>query len=104
MPTCSGVWLGQILTPEMEMDSLWIPFEIRDRDKSHLAAFANVGYDWDDWELDLGIRVDRWKNSTDNFDTGISSSQDAVEVLPRAIADPMDQRGVDGLLHLCQGL
>ena len=84
MPTCSGVWLGQILTPEMEMDSLWIPFEIRDRDKSHLAAFANVGYDWDGWELDLGIRVDRWKNSTDNFDTGISSSQDAVEVLPRA--------------------
>ena len=84
MPTCSGVWTGQILTPEMEMDFLALPFEIRDRDKSHLAAFANVGYDWDTWELDLGIRVDRWKNSTDNFDTGISSSQDAVEVLPRA--------------------
>ncbi len=84
MPTCSGVWLGQILTPDMEMDALWIPFEIRDRDKSHLAAFANVSYSWEDWELDVGIRVDRWKNKTDNFDTGISSSQDAVEVLPRA--------------------
>ena len=84
MPTCSGVWLGQILTPEQEMDFLALPFEIRDRDKSHLAAFANVNYEWETWELDLGIRVDRWKNSTDNFDTGISSSQDAVEVLPRA--------------------
>ena len=84
MPTCSGVWLGQILTPDMEMDALWVPFEIRDRDKSHLAAFANVNYSWADWELDVGLRVDRWKNKTDNFDTGISSSQDAVEVLPRA--------------------
>ena len=84
MPTCSGVWLGEVLTPDQEMDFLAVPFEIRDRDKSHLAAFANVNYDWEGWELDLGIRVDRWKNSTDNFDTGISSSQDAVEVLPRA--------------------
>ena len=84
MPTCSGVWLGEIVPPEHEMDFLAVPFEIRDRDKSHLAAFANVNYDWGDWELDLGIRVDQWENSTDNFDTGISSSQDAVEVLPRA--------------------
>ncbi len=84
MPTCSGVWLGEILTPEQEMDFLAVPFEIRNRDKSHLAAFANLNYSWEEaWELDLGIRVDRWKNSTDNFDTGISSSQDDVEVLPR---------------------
>ena len=84
LPTCSGVWLGEILTLEQEMDSLAVPFEIRDRDKSHLAAFANINYSWDGWALDLGLRVDRWKNSTDNFDTGISSSQDAVEILPRA--------------------
>ncbi len=84
MPTCSGVWTGEILTPEQEMDSLAVPFEIRNRDKSHLAAFANVNYEWEAWELDLGLRVDRWKNSTDNLDTMISSSQDSVEVLPRA--------------------
>lgn len=84
MPTCSGVWLGEILTPEQEMDFLAVPFEIRNRDKSHLAAFANVNYEWETWELDLGLRVDRWKNSTDNLDTMISSSQDDVEVLPRA--------------------
>jgi len=84
LPTCSGIWAGQIITPQMEMDSLPLPFEIRNRDKSHLAAFANVNYDWETWELDAGLRIDRWKNSTDNFDTGISSSQDDVEVLPRA--------------------
>ena len=84
LPTCSGVWTGEILTPEQEMDSLAVPFEIRNRDKSHLAAFANVNYEWEAWELDLGLRVDRWKNSTDNLDTMISSSQDSVEVLPRA--------------------
>ena len=83
MPTCSGVWVGEILTPEQEMDFLAVPFELRNRDKSHLAAFANVNYEWETWELDLGLRVDRWKNSTDNLDTMISSSQDDVEVLPR---------------------
>lgn len=84
MPTCSGIWTGEVVTPQQEMDSLATPFEIRNRDKSHLAAFANINYSMESWELDLGLRVDRWKNSTDNLDTGISSSQDAVEVLPRA--------------------
>lgn len=83
-PTCSGVWAGQIVTPAQEQDRLPLPFEIRNRDKSHLAAFANANYTWETWELDLGLRIDRWKNSTDNLDTGVSSSQDDVEVLPRA--------------------
>ena len=29
MPTCSGVWAGEILTPEQEMDFLAVPFEVR---------------------------------------------------------------------------
>ena len=83
LATCSGIWAGQIVTPQQEQDRLALPFEIRNRDKSHLAAFANANYAWETWELDLGLRIDRWSNATDNLDTGISSSQKDVEVLPR---------------------
>ena len=50
MPTCSGVWLGEIITPAMEMDTLPLPFEIRDRDKSNVAGFASGTYTWEQWE------------------------------------------------------
>ena len=83
MPTCSGVWAGEMVTLSQEMDTVRTPFELRNRDKSHLAAFANVTYSWDDWEAGVGLRIDRWKNKSKNLDTGISSSQDDTEVLPR---------------------
>ena len=83
MPTCSGVVTGEVVTAAQEMDIVRTPFELRNRDKSHLAAFANATYSWDDWEVGLGLRVDRWKNESENLDTGISSSQDDTEILPR---------------------
>jgi iron complex outermembrane receptor protein len=82
-PACSGVWLGDILTLEMETAVLAVPFEIRNRDKSHLGGFVNATYSWEAWELSVGARVDRWENETDNLDTGISSDADDVEFLPR---------------------
>jgi iron complex outermembrane receptor protein len=83
MPTCSGVWLGEIVTLDMETDSLALPFELRLRDKSHLGGFVNMTYDWEAWEASLGLRVDRWENESDNLDTMISSDIDDVEILPR---------------------
>ena len=84
MPTCSGVWAGDTtLTLSQELDTIRTPFELRNRDKSHLAAFANATYSWDLWEASLGLRVDQWENESENLDTGISSEQDDVELLPR---------------------
>ena len=84
MPTCSGVWAGDTtLTLAQELDTIRTPFELRDRDKSHLAAFVNATYNWEAWEVSLGVRVDEWKNESANLDTGISSEQDDIEVLPR---------------------
>lgn len=84
MPTCSGVWAGDTtLTLAQELNTIRTPFELRDRDKSNLAAFANATYSWDSWEASLGVRVDKWENESKNLDTGISSDQDDVEILPR---------------------
>jgi iron complex outermembrane receptor protein len=83
MPTCSGVWAGEPVTPEMEQDTVLTPFELRNRDKSHLAAFGNVTYSWTGWELGVGLRVDQWKNESENLDSGIASDQENTEFLPR---------------------
>lgn len=83
MPTCSGVWVGEIVTPQMEQDILPLPFEIRDRDKENIAGFASGTYTWENWEFTAGLRVDRWENKTDNKDTGISGKENDTEVLPR---------------------
>ena len=85
LPTCSGVWAGEILTLEQELLTLRTPFEKRMRDKSHLAAFANATYALaDGWELAAGLRIDRWRNKSANLDSGIASKRKSTEVLPRA--------------------
>jgi iron complex outermembrane receptor protein len=83
MPTCSGVWAGETVTPEQELDTVRTPFELRNRDKSHLAAFGNATYSWTGWELGVGLRIDQWRNESENLDSGISSDQKKTEVLPR---------------------
>ncbi len=83
LPTCSGVWAGNPPTASEEQNTVRTPFEKRYRDKSHLAAFANATYNSGDWEFGGGLRVDRWNNESENFDTGITGDQSGVEVLPR---------------------
>ena len=83
MDTCSGVWAGQILTQAEEQLSLRTPFELRDRDKSHLAAFANMTTSFDEWELGLGLRIDKWENESTNLDSGLSSDKSDTEILPK---------------------
>ena len=38
---------------------------------------------YDDWELGLGLRIDKWENESTNLDTGLSSSKNDTEVLPK---------------------
>jgi iron complex outermembrane receptor protein len=83
MDTCSGVWAGETLTLAQEQLNLRTPFEMRDRDKSHLAAFANMTSTYDDWELGLGLRIDKWENESTNLDTGFSSTKKETEILPK---------------------
>lgn len=80
---CSGVWAGEVPTVAEELQSIDTPAELRDRDKSHLAAFANITYDMDGWEFGAGLRVDKWENESLNRDGGISDRHEETEVLPR---------------------
>ena len=69
---------------------------MRDRDKSHLAAFANITTSLDDeWELGLGLRVDRWENESTNLDSGLSSDKNDTEILPKL---SLSRVGEDGSL------
>ena len=68
--------------------SLEVPFETRKEDKSNLAAFGNITYDWNDWEFGAGVRVDRWESEEINYNVGEPgnshrASRDETEVLPR---------------------
>jgi iron complex outermembrane receptor protein len=80
---CTGVWAGEIITLDMEDDSFENPFEVRNRDKSHLGGFVNFTYSWEAWEASVGLRVDQWKIEYDNLDSGVSDKTDDVEILPR---------------------
>ena len=64
------------------------PFELREEDNTHLAAFGNMTYTIDDWEVGLGVRIDRWEEDEDNLDAGTngaihSEEIDDTEFLPR---------------------
>ena len=82
-PACSGVWLGQILTLDMETDNLPLPARSSDKEKTQLGGFVNLTYNWESWEVNAGLRVDEWKNETVDMLTGVSNDVDDVEVLPR---------------------
>lgn len=73
-----------VLDPLTDELVVSIPFELRRRDKSHLAAFANATYEFEGWELGLGLRVDQWKNKSKNLDSDVSGQWKNTEVLPRA--------------------
>ena len=45
-----------------------VPFETRREDKSNLAAFGNVTFDLGNWELGMGLRVDRWESEEEAVD------------------------------------
>ena len=38
---------------------------------------------YDDWELGLGLRIDKWENESTNLDSGFSSGQKETEILPK---------------------
>ena len=64
MPTCSGVWAGEIIPLSQEEETINTDFEWRNRDKDHVAGFVNVtslGKWTTTWNLALGLRIDRWE-------------------------------------------
>ena len=84
MPTCSGVWAGEIIPLSQEEETINTDFEWRNRDKDHVAGFFNITREMDnDMELGFGLRIDRWENSSSNLASGLSSDKSHTEVLPR---------------------
>ena len=79
----SGHWWGDVPDPARELMTVRTPAELRDRDKTHLAAFGSMTYEVGDWEWGAGLRVDKWENKTVNRDSQITAGQENTEILPR---------------------
>ena len=79
----SGHWWGDVPDPARELMSVRTPAELRNRDKTHLAAFASVTYTIDEWEWGAGLRIDEWENKTVNRDAQIANDQGDTEIMPR---------------------
>ena len=79
----SGHWWGDVPDPARELMSVRTPAELRNRDKTHLAAFASMTYTIDDWEWGVGLRIDEWENKTVNRDAQIANDQGDTELMPR---------------------
>jgi outer membrane receptor protein involved in Fe transport len=73
--------LGWLLLGAEEFLHVAIPFETRDEKDSKLAAFGNITYTLNNWELGLGLRVDRWEAEEAAVDIGHSASRSDTEVL-----------------------
>lgn len=59
------------------------PFRGYDNELEQTAGFANLSYRWDNIELAVGVRADRWKSSRNNFVSGFSGEQSDTEILSR---------------------
>lgn len=79
----SGHWWGDVPDPARELMSVRTPAELRNRDKTHMAAFASLSYTIDEWEWGVGLRVDEWENKTVNRDAQIANDQGDTEIMPR---------------------
>lgn len=66
------------------------PFENRKRKKTHLAAFGTTSYRLGQFELGLGLRVDKWTYDTLDRNAGLYATgipylkQGGTEVMPKA--------------------
>ncbi|MEL7444737.1 MAG: TonB-dependent receptor plug domain-containing protein [Pseudomonadota bacterium] len=61
-----------------------VPFEVSNRTREQIAGFLNASYEFGQFELSGGLRVDNTTSTRDNLDTGFSGEVDETVVLGRA--------------------
>lgn len=60
-----------------------LPFRNYTQERTQTAAFGNLSYRWDDYEVSAGARLDRWESKRFNIDTGLPGDQSDTEFLLR---------------------
>jgi iron complex outermembrane recepter protein len=95
---------GGVPTAEQESNALVLPFEDRDRDRKQYAAFVTGTYRLGDFEVNGGVRVDRWRSYALNRDSGIDGTQEETEILPRlSLSYFLNDRGSNIYATFSQG-
>lgn len=95
--------LGWILLGAEEFMHFAVPFETRDEEDSKLAGFGNITYTMGDWELGLGVRVDRWEAEESAVDIGHSASRSDTEILGHMSLTKNFTDGGIGYFSIAQG-
>tara|TARA_B110000503_G_scaffold141349_1_gene234613 strand:+ start:3679 stop:5901 length:2223 start_codon:yes stop_codon:yes gene_type:complete len=73
--------LGWLILGAEEFTNFAVPFETSDQQDSKLAGFGTVTIEMGDWELALGLRLDRWKAEREAVDIGHRASQSDTQIL-----------------------
>ncbi len=73
--------LGWLILGAEEFTHFAVPFETSDQQDSKLAGFGTVTIEMGDWELALGLRLDRWKAEREAVDIGHRASQSDTQIL-----------------------
>ena len=73
--------LGWIALGMEEFGHLAVPFETSDQTDSKLAGFGNVTVDMGEWEIAVGLRLDRWEAEREAVDIGHKGSQSDTQIL-----------------------
>lgn len=71
-------------TPAEEHSFIEVPLEHRDQHMQSLAAFGTLTYRFGNFEIEGGLRLERWEIETTNFASNVSGKQEETEVLPKA--------------------
>ncbi|KRP18188.1 MAG: hypothetical protein ABS23_09785 [SAR92 bacterium BACL16 MAG-120619-bin48] len=73
--------LGWLILGAEEFTNFAVPFETSDQQDSKLAGFGNVTIEMGEWEMALGLRLDRWKAEREAVDIGHRASQSDTQIL-----------------------
>lgn len=71
-------------TPAEEHAFIEVPLEHRDQHMRSFSGFGTVMYRFGDFEVEGGLRLERWEVETTNFASNVSGKQSDTEVLPKA--------------------
>ena len=95
--------LGWLILEAEEFSNFAVPFETSDQTDSKLAGFGNVTIDMGDWEVSMGMRLDRWEAEREAFDIGHKATQSDTQILGNVSVTKTFSEDAIGYFSIAQG-
>ena len=95
--------LGWLILEAEEFSNFAVPFETSDQTDSKLAGFGNVTIDMGDWEVSMGMRLDRWEAEREAVDIGHKATQSDTQILGNVSVTKTFSEDAIGYFSIAQG-